>query len=705
MNARPWLLACLTVAACGKEDNRVPDRGLTAFVHAYPEAPRALRANVTTPWSSGRPLGVTATHLIAADRDNGTLVRIDRATLRADKTLKLGATPEQLIVMGDGSIVVSLRSSGAVAIVSPDFTSLRVQPLGVEAFGVAASRDQQRIYVTLPLESALVTLDRDLVELGRASTFQLPRGVAVTGSGDVVVVHQRSDALRFPVDGDGLPDDSNVRSVELRRQNPADLVNGTSTTRAGGLNLTAGQAVTIDPESGDPLIAHSLAFTGTVFADDGSVVAAPAPAPAYYGDFSNLSPTTAPALPIEVTVTSDAPPEIELPVTDTITNRPLNQMIDQPSDVLAHPSRSLLFVTGKGTDNVLVLSTAEGDPMRSPLGLIEVGHAPTGIAFSEDGRTAWVLNSQEFSISEIDLGVLLALEPSAEATAHPRQTGDAFFGFAGATETVGDHTYNWDATPDSPRAVPVRVPTSRTATFAADPLTPAERRGVRLFTFTHDDRVSKGGSFACASCHIDGGDDGLVWLTGDGPRQTPALAGRLDGTGPFNWNGTRDDLQSNMQATVQRMGGSGLGPHELADLEGFLLDELPTPKSPFVAPDGLTPEQARGKAIFESAEAACTRCHRLDQRLTDGLEHDVGTASDLDRARAVAERDAGIDPRPAGLFNTPSLQGLFYTAPYLHDGSAPTLADVLERTKTTMGDTSHLTPDERAALIAYLQTL
>ena len=54
-------------------------------------------------------------------------------------------------------------------------------------------------------------------------------------------------------------------------------------------------------------------------------------------------------------------------------------------------------------------------------------------------------------------------------------------------------------------------------------------------------------------------------------------------------------------------------------------------------------------------------------------------------------------PRPAGVFNTPTLEGLYYTAPYLHDGSAPTLHDVLARTRGTMGKTEHLSDeDERA---------
>ena len=88
----------------------------------------------------------------------------------------------------------------------------------------------------------------------------------------------------------------------------------------------------------------------------------------------------------------------------------------------------------------------------------------------------------------------------------------------------------------------------------------------------------------------------------------------------------------------------------------------------------------------------------------------------LTHARNTRPRRAGIrfpvrrstvDDLPVATptFNTPSLRGLFYTAPYLHDGSAATLRDVLTQTATTMGRTDHLSDEELDALVAYLLTL
>ena len=58
------------------------------------------------------------------------------------------------------------------------------------------------------------------------------------------------------------------------------------------------------------------------------------------------------------------------------------------------------------------------------------------------------------------------------------------------------------------------------------------------------------------------------------------------------------------------------------------------------------------------------------------------------------------------LVNTPPLQGIAGTGPYLSDGSAPTLRSVLEWARSgEMGNTSSLTDAEMDDLEAYLSTL
>ena len=77
------------------------------------------------------------------------------------------------------------------------------------------------------------------------------------------------------------------------------------------------------------------------------------------------------------------------------------------------------------------------------------------------------------------------------------------------------------------------------------------------------------------------------------------------------------------------------------------------------------------------------------------MRHDVGTGGD----------DPSEKMSPA--YDTPTLLGIYRTAPYLHHGKAATLADVL--TKLNSGDrhgkTSQLTSQQIADLIEFLKAL
>jgi cytochrome c peroxidase len=79
---------------------------------------------------------------------------------------------------------------------------------------------------------------------------------------------------------------------------------------------------------------------------------------------------------------------------------------------------------------------------------------------------------------------------------------------------------------------------------------------------------------------------------------------------------------------------------------------------------------------------------------TDLQVHDVGTAD-------------GLSEWFGPLIDTPTLRFLYDSAPYLHDGSAATLAEVLTAANPDdeHGVTSHLTEDELADLIAFLLAL
>jgi len=87
-------------------------------------------------------------------------------------------------------------------------------------------------------------------------------------------------------------------------------------------------------------------------------------------------------------------------------------------------------------------------------------------------------------------------------------------------------------------------------------------------------------------------------------------------------------------------------------------------------------------------KAGCAKCHTGPLH-TDLQSHDVGTGKDLDKDR---------------LFDTPTLVEIWRTAPYLYDGRATTIEDVL--TTYNPGDkhgvTSNLTEAEIKELAEFI---
>ncbi len=193
-----------------------------------------------------------------------------------------------------------------------------------------------------------------------------------------------------------------------------------------------------------------------------------------------------------------------------------------------------------------------------------------------------------------------------------------------------------------------------------------------------------GGFIACASCHPEGGDDGMVWrFSGIGNRRTQAFRGGLLGTEPFHWSGDVKNLRElTTEVLSHRMRGPMLDDGQLDALSRWL-DAVPAvPHGTPVDPKAV----ADGKAIFESTKASCTSCHN-GPKLTSNATVDVGTG---------------------GFFQVPSLRGVSHHAPFLHDGRAATLADRFDPTVgggDKHGVTSHLSSAQVDQLIAYLETL
>jgi YVTN family beta-propeller protein len=216
----------------------------------------------------------------------------------------------------------------------------------------------------------------------------------------------------------------------------------------------------------------------------------------------------------------------------------------------------------------------------------------------------------------------------------------------------------------------------------------AVRRGEILF---HSGRMTFQGQFTCASCHPEGGSDGLSWdLERDGIgnlKNTRSLRGVKD-TAPYGWHGSSPTLADRVRGTLRTLHRHEPTEEEVSDLVAYL-ESLPPPR-PLPLKEAEKPALARGRVLFEG-KGKCLGCH-YRAALDDDRTHDVGTRGPTD----TQDR-----------FDTPALRGVARTAPYLHDGRAATLEEVFTKhnLRQRHGAAHLLTPEELADLVAYLKSL
>ncbi len=186
----------------------------------------------------------------------------------------------------------------------------------------------------------------------------------------------------------------------------------------------------------------------------------------------------------------------------------------------------------------------------------------------------------------------------------------------------------------------------------------------------------------------------------DDPLDIPSLRG-LRFTGPYGRDGRFASLRDfTRNVIVNEFGGAEPTPFMLDALVGYMLEFDFLPNSMLTA-DGRLTEAApvaavRGEAIFNRpfeglGNRSCASCHVPDGNFLDRQAHDIGSAS------------PPYQGARAGAFDTPTLLGTAYTAPYFHDGSLPTLASVVVWFNETKS--LGLAESDRADLTTYLETI
>ena len=131
-------------------------------------------------------------------------------------------------------------------------------------------------------------------------------------------------------------------------------------------------------------------------------------------------------------------------------------------------------------------------------------------------------------------------------------------------------------------------------------------------------------------------------------------------------------------------------PPEVASAIDAYLKSLKHVPSAYLVDGKLSVAARRGEKLFHSAQ--CADCH-VPGLYTDSRLHDVGTRASYDET--------------TGSFPTPTLVEVWRTAPYLHDGSAVTIRDVLATRNPSgkHGDVRHLTDQQISDLCEYVLSL
>jgi hypothetical protein len=193
----------------------------------------------------------------------------------------------------------------------------------------------------------------------------------------------------------------------------------------------------------------------------------------------------------------------------------------------------------------------------------------------------------------------------------------------------------------------------------------------------------------------------------NGPVLIPPAYG-LRGSADATYTGDGDIQYWNKYVAVTQMGGQGefveprlniqrhvpqgqpdLVTPKLAALREYQLS-LEAPPPPAGSFDTAAAE--RGRGVFEGA-ARCSSCHS-GQALTQAQLHQP---SEVGMEPAYAARSASKG------YRTTPLRGLWQHPPYFHDGSARTLAEVVEHYDQVLG--LRLTATRKSDLIEYLKSL
>ena len=285
---------------------------------------------------------------------------------------------------------------------------------------------------------------------------------------------------------------------------------------------------------------------------------------------------------------------------------------------------------------------------------IAVGQGPTGLALDEPRQSLYVLNRFDQTISIVDIN-----------------------------------------SKSQVNSVPVGM----------NPESSATRNGRR---FLYDASFSAHGTVSCASCHLNGHRDGMVWDLGNpqgtldpvtvslppplsvngtdnlhpmkGPMMTQSLRGII-GNEPLHWRGDRAGLENFSPAFMSLLGGTRqLTAPEMADFKAFV-QAMKYPPNPNEVLTRTPNEFTAGFAFFSNEKLDggtinCSQCHLV-------TNFQAGTDNKINPAAALQEPQSVKVPQFRGLYqklgirrtqSSPQITGFGL----IHDGTFDTLFNFMK---------------------------
>jgi len=587
--------------------------------------------------------------------DNGTVSVLDAKTMQKIKEISVGSNPRTLSI-ANGIVAVITEDLSQLHLIDADkLTILHSISLGANShpYGVVLTQDASTAFASSEALGVIYEIDCSSAKIRRTIKQPLMQGAALRG----LALNAEQDTLyttQFI-----SPDSSGViYQIDL------------TTSEISVIKL----AIDTSPDTEDSGRGIPNYLSQIVISPDGTQ----AWVPSKKDNIQRGLARDGQPLTFESTVRPIASKIALQNGTEVIAHRHDFNDKEMPIAAVYSPHGDMLFVVMQGSNSIEVLDAYDGTHITSILG---VGSAPRGLALDAETSTLFIHNFLDRSVAVFDIASIL-------------NDGDGIANLQTSIKVVAQ---------------------DRMHSFVLE--------GKKIFHHAANPQMSRDSYLSCASCHQDGGHDGRVWDftdRGEGLRNTTTLLGKAgEKHGPLHWSANFDEIHDFEHDIRGAFGGTGFidssdspekfsskwhplgfpkqgASKELDALATYVRTLSYTPASPYRTSTGeLTESAQRGKKLFRQLN--CSSCHGGED-FTDSPNHyvhNVGTISKTSGKRLNGKLE-GID--------TPTLKGVWATAPYLHDGSAKTILEVItsKNKNDKHGQTSQLKENELNDLVDYI---